>query len=510
MSRFSPFALAVALPLTALSQPALADLTPAQVWGDWRGYMEGMGYDITATETASGGDLTVSDIIMRFAVPDTDGDIEMSIGAIRFDQNSDGSVAIILPDTMPMQITGNEGGPGGQDFTMMVNYSQTGQTMTASGTPENTTYTYNAATVAMDIEQIMAAGEALGQENVRVNFTGTNLQSTTAMTVGDMRDYDQTSTIDEISYDFFFEDPQDPGTAAAVKGSATGISATATGAIPLEVTDTADMAAMMRDGFDMSGTLTYASGNTDFDVKDPENGNFVMRTNSQGGSLGVKMGLGGIAYDVSQTNMNAAVQIQGLPIPFEVAMAESGFNLSMPVAKSDDPQDFALGVTMGDFTMSDVIWGIFDPGNQLPRDPATVLVDLSGKVKLLVDWMNPEVAAQMPGAPGEVEAVTLSNLLVDAVGAKLEGNGAITFDGAAPALIPGVGTPVGDVNLALAGGNGLLDKLVAMGLLPQEQAMGARMMMGLFAVPGDAPDTLQSKIEFTPDGQILANGQRIR
>jgi hypothetical protein len=36
------------------------------------------------------------------------------------------------------------------------------------------------------------------------------------------------------------------------------------------------------------------------------------------------------------------------------------------------------------------------------------------------------------------------------------------------------------------------------------------MMMGLFAVPGDAPDTLNSKIEFTQDGQILANGQRIK
>ena len=70
--------------------------------------------------------------------------------------------------------------------------------------------------------------------------------------------------------------------------------------------------------------------------------------------------------------------------------------------------------------------------------------------------------------------------------------------------------PVGAVDLSLSGGNGLLDKLIAMGLFPQEQAMGVRMMMGLFAVPGDAPDTLNSKIEFTQDGQILANGQRIK
>jgi hypothetical protein len=55
-----------------------------------------------------------------------------------------------------------------------------------------------------------------------------------------------------------------------------------------------------------------------------------------------------------------------------------------------------------------------------------------------------------------------------------------------------------------------LDKLVLMGLLPEEQAMGARMMMGLFAVPGGAEDTLTSKIEINDEGHVLANGQRIQ
>ena len=52
--------------------------------------------------------------------------------------------------------------------------------------------------------------------------------------------------------------------------------------------------------------------------------------------------------------------------------------------------------------------------------------------------------------------------------------------------------------------------LIGMGLLSDSDAMGARMMMGLMAVPGEEPDTLNSKIEFTEDGQILANGQRIK
>jgi hypothetical protein len=222
------------------------------------------------------------------------------------------------------------------------------------------------------------------------------------------------------------------------------------------------------------------------------------------------MGADGLAYAGAQKNVNVAVTAEGMPFPFEIAMAESGFNLAMPVSKSDEAQDFAFGLTLGSFTMSDMIWSMFDPAGQLPRDPATLVLDLAGKAKLLVDWMNPDAAAQMGGAPGEVEALQLNTLVVDAAGAKLQGSGDVTFDGAGPSMVPGMGNPVGDVNLTLDGGNGLLDKLVAMGLLPQDQAMGARMMMGLFAVPGTEPDSLKSRIEFTQDGQILANGQRIR
>jgi hypothetical protein len=74
----------------------------------------------------------------------------------------------------------------------------------------------------------------------------------------------------------------------------------------------------------------------------------------------------------------------------------------------------------------------------------------------------------------------------------------------------GMPAPDGSVDLKLAGGNGLIDKLVTMGLLPQEQAMGARRMMGLFARPGDGPDNLVSKIEVKKEGSIFANGQQIK
>jgi hypothetical protein len=149
----------------------------------------------------------------------------------------------------------------------------------------------------------------------------------------------------------------------------------------------------------------------------------------------------------------------------------------------------------------------------LSRDPATIALNLTGKAKVLFDFMNPDQAAALESsgaAPGELNALTLKNLVVDAVGARLTGTGDFTFDNSDLASFDGMPRPTGAVDLKLVGGNGLLDKLVEMGMLPQEQAMGARMMMGLFAVASAEPDTLNSKLEINDEGHILANGQRIQ
>ena len=510
MSRFSSFTLGLALPLTFLSQAALADLTPAQIWEDWRSYLQGMGYEITATETARGADLSVSDFTIGFSAPEQGGDMQMTLGTIDFRQNADGTVSVLMPERLPVKMTGNDGTPGSGEFTLEMVYTQSGHALTASGTPENLTYVYTADTVGAELEQAMAGGETLDEGQARMTFTGTNMRTSTTMTLGDMRRYDQSGGLDSASYDIFFLDMENGGAESKIKGTLSGISLTGAGSIPLQMEQPADMAAMIRAGFDVSGTLGYSANTAEMNIKDPENGSFVLNSGSGSGALSFAMGQGGITYDVRQRDTAVGVTFEGMPFPFEIAMAESGFKLAMPVASSEEEQDFALGITLSDFTMSDMIWSMFDPASQLPRDPATLLLDLSGKVRLLVDWLNPGAIEEMTGNPGALEAVNLNTLLVNAAGAKLEGSGAVTFDGAGAPLVPGVGTPVGSINLALAGGNGLLDKLVSMGLLPQDQAMGARMMMGLFAVPGDAPDTLKSRIEFTQDGQILANGQRIR
>ena len=185
----------------------------------------------------------------------------------------------------------------------------------------------------------------------------------------------------------------------------------------------------------------------------------------------------------------------------------------MPVIESETMQDYAANLELSDFTMSDQLWSMIDPAGQLPRDPATLRVDLDGTGRLFLDLLDPGEVEDLEGrdsVPGEVESLTLNALVLELAGARLSGEGAFTFDSDDLESFGGAPAPEGTLDLRLVGGNALLENLVAMGLVPEDQASGMRMMMGLFARPGEGEDELVSRIEVTEDGQIIANGQRLK
>ncbi|MEL6887083.1 MAG: DUF2125 domain-containing protein [Pseudomonadota bacterium] len=313
-----------------------------------------------------------------------------------------------------------------------------------------------------------------------------------------------------LTYDVFFEDPEGEGT-FKLTGNMEGLSFDGEGDLPLDM-DAQDFNAMLSDGFDFDGTFATTGGAYDMTFNGPDGGGTVNSA-SDGGTLRVAMGPDGLTYGVSQMGVNLNMLLTELPLPISVAAAEISTNLLVPLQQSEEEQDFGMAIGFSDLTMSDALWGLFDAAGQLPRDPATLMVDLSGKAKVLFDFLDPAQAAvleQSDAVPGELNALTLNALELDALGAKLTGAGDFTFDNSDLVTFDGLPRPKGAVDLSLVGGNGLLDKLVAMGLVPEDQAMGARMMMGLFAVPGEAEDTLTSKIEVNDEGHVLANGQRLR
>lgn len=510
MTLFARYSSSTALAICLGTSAAYADVTAANVWNNWRDYMSDMGYEVTGTESQSGDTLTVSDVRMEIDMS-TDEDAmnaAMTMDSLTFTEVGDGSVSIQIPATSVITLDGKP--EDGKPFDLTIDYVQDGLDMVVTGDPDDLTYTYSADSLVMKLAKLTVDGKPVGPEVARVDVSLADLSGVSRILQGDLRNITQTMTTGPVTYDMTFASPDDDGS-ATINGNIESMSFTGGGDVPT-VGDPSDVNAMIDAGFGFEGEFTYGNGKTDVKFDGPDGGGNV-NSSSTGGALTVAMSEDGLSYSGSQSGLAIKALMSQMPIPIDLNMENMAFGLMIPVQKSDEEQDFGLKLAFEGFTMSDVLWGMFDPQAQLPRDPATVAVDLEGKATLLVNFMDPQEAAAMETsgeAPGELNALDINDITVEAAGAALNGSGAFTFDNTDTTTFDGMPKPTGSLDLTLVGGNGLIDKLVAMGLLPEEQAMGARMMMGLFAVPGDGEDSLKSKLEINEDGHVLANGQRLK
>jgi Uncharacterized protein conserved in bacteria (DUF2125) len=336
-----------------------------------------------------------------------------------------------------------------------------------------------------------------------------DISTRTNMQIADQRSYDQVMSVAELSYDVNFKDPdsEDKGT---ITGSIQNLTGKGVSIIPTGLENPL-LLDLVKAGFSVDADLAYTGGNSAISVTGSDS--FDMQTSSKGGNFGVTMSAEGLTYDVGQRDITIDVSGSEIPFPLALTMAETGFKLLMPVTPSDEEQDFGLGITLRDFAVPDMLWGMVDPTGTLPHDPATIVLDLAGKGKLLFDMFDPKAVEALEDGeqdPGELNAVSIKELLVSAAGAKLTGTGDFTFNNEDLATFDGMPAPEGVANIQLEGANGLIDSLITMGLLSENDAMGARMMMGMFGVPGEGEDTLTSEIKVSEDGKIHANGQRIK
>jgi hypothetical protein len=253
-------------------------------------------------------------------------------------------------------------------------------------------------------------------------------------------------------------------------------------------------------------------GQLRFEVDDPASGAFVFDSTSDSGSLEFTQEDAHVSYLARTEDMTFGVSGDNVPFPDMTArLGALGYGGAIPLKPTEAPQDVELNLNLDRLSLSDSLWNIFDPERRIPRDPASLLVDLSGKARALIDLTDPEAfsAPADPEPPVELFALDIDALNLSLGGATLNGSGGFTFDNSDLSTFDGLPAPDGAVTFALTGGMGLLDRLVELGFVAQDQAMGARFMMGLFAVPGDG-DSLTSTIEVKPDGSILANGQRLK
>jgi len=487
-----------------ISTAAHAELTADQVWTNWKAVSAASGQTVTAASEAREGDTLAIKGLTIVSTFDG-GSINGTIEAVNFRELGDGTVEVTMSPEYPVVVNSIES--DGRKIVINVAVRQPDLKIIASGSEAETRYDFTAPFVKAVVSDVTVEEKPI-EMTLEVDVTA--LGGSYLVTAGTPKQLASSITADSAAMTLAMTDPETGGK-INMKGNVSDLVGNSTGNL-LDTAMMADMSQALKAGFATDGSLAYGAGTFEFDMAEAADttkgsatigsGNIVFALDAD------RLNYGGGSKDVEVTLSGA-----WSPLP-SVAMSygEAAFNLLMPVSKSDEPGDFAFLMKLVDFTLSDDVWSLLDPEKILPRDPATIVIDTGGKANWGVDIMDPDGAEELAGdtMPVQLHALDVTNLTLKAAGAEVTGDGAFTFDNADTTTFPGVPLPTGQLDLKIVGANGLVDKLVQMGLLPEDQAMSARMMMGLFAnaVEG-SDDTLTSTLEFKEKG-LFVNGQRLQ
>jgi hypothetical protein len=492
------------LSLALIAQTATADVTPTEVWGNWQALATSAGQQLTFDSVAdTGGAVEVTGLLITYT-DDLGGSFSASIDKITFTDNGDGTVAVTMSESYPMTLAFPTDSEGPSAIKLTVN--QPGIVITAGGSATETKYDFTAPTVSVVLDEVKDRAGAVLDTKADLVMTATTASYTVA-TEGEVTRLDSNFASESLALNLSGSSPEDAGE-GKVTFSLGDLRGSTKGNI-LDAENMANMATALSSGFTTENSMSFGTMSLLADVADATGPTSIKGSATGGGFV---FALDKARFNYGTSLKGAEFAVSGAQIPFpEVtfAFSETAFNLLMPATKSETPQAFAFLTKIVDLTVSEDIWGLFDPAATLSREPATFILDTKGTGRWLQDIMDPSV--QMDGAepPGELNSLDLTQVLLRAAGAEIGATGGLTFDNADLISFDGMPAPTGTINIDIKGVNKLIDNLIAIGLLPDDQAMGARMMLGMFTRPGAAPDEVTSVIEFK-DGGLFANGQQLQ
>lgn len=480
---------------------ALAQVTPEEVWQNWQSASQAMGQTIKADSIARDGD-TLRLTGVTISGGDDSSRTEATLAELNFTDNGDGTVGITLSDTYPITMTLPSENEGGTPVAAAASITMPGMAMTASGTPDAVKYDFTAPEIGISFDVVEDANSAKVTARL-TNVSGSELIAGTEAA----RTVDTSFAAATMTLDMQVNDSE---SATSVVGTITANDLAGKGKANFAGIDLENLAEALRLGFMVDGGISHGAMTYDISVTDAT-GPTKMTGAAETGSFAMAMGADSFRYSTGSTGLSMLLVSAQLPFPeVKLSWSEVAFDLMMPLTKSDTPSDFRFLTRIADLQVSEEIWGMMDPTGQLPHDPATIVLDASGKARLTTDLVDDAAMESLgDGAPGELHALDLTELRAKIAGAELTGAGALTFDNTDLATFGGMPAPTGKIDLKLVGGNTLMDKLVAMGLLSQDDVMGARMMLSMFANAGPGEDELTSTLEFK-DKHFYANGQQLQ
>ena len=491
------------------STASFADVTPEDVWQNWQDSAKSSGQTITSDSAERDGDALVVTALTS-SMDQDGGKYSVTIDEVTFTDMGDGTVEVTMSDSFPVSVTipAKTDDPTSTPTNLTLDVTLPGLSTVVSGTPEQMSYETDApaVTVKLDaIEGVDAAQMDVKAEASIVEMTAKYLVEGAESGKNITSDFTATSV--NLTVNGTDSATSDTFDLTAAIADLTGHS---TGAMP-----GGEMPAQLSDALNagLAANGTFGFGATTFDLNAVSGGKPTKVAGSaESSSTDFAMDAKALSYTSTSKAVGLTVTSPDIPIPdLTVNYGEAAFSLLMPVSKADAPADFSFLTKIIDLKVSDAIWSMIDPTAALPHDPATLIIDTKGTATVTSDLMTSTEMQAMGGVPpAQLNSFDLTQLQVKLAGAELTGVGGFTFDNADTTTYGGMPAPTGKVDLKLVGGNALIDKLVAMGVVPQDQAMQGRMMLSMFANPGaDGADEMTSALEFKGGG-FYANGQQLQ
>lgn len=538
-----------ALALAAMTAPAFADVTPEQVWQSWLDYYQSMGYTVTeGTRDTAGETLTVSQVAITGGPEDSR--IKMDIPQVVL-TGDDGKVTTVYADKITGLATGTN--EAGEAFEVPFTLDMPKNSMVTSGAAGDMTHEFDYPQLDLTLTT-MKSGDK--ETPLPIKLAVADSSGSFHVVAGAPAKYDYDMKAGKISFSGEAAEPE--GDKVKFDGTLDGAELSGEMALPQGVKPEEDMNAALKAGLALNGTIKAGALLASFDFAgtseegQPQTG--AGKYDGKGFDLSFAMSQDGLSYQAGSDAGNFQLTTSDVPFPISYAIESGSFDLQVPVMKSDEAQPFKLAYSLAGLTLGDDIWNLFDAQGQLPRDPASLDIDVTGTAKVTQDLFDQTAAAATEdtdatddttapadatddataegmtdaapaddaeatadaGADADAEAdaeqpftpvdLAINQFALSALGAK------ITAEGALKASESGDMTaPVGEINANAEGMNALIDKLAAMGVIPQDQLMGVRMGLAMFAKPvAEGEDKLTSKIEFKDGGSIFVNGQQMK
>lgn len=515
---------ATAMGVILASSPVWAEATPQSVWEDMNGYYETMGLTVeTDAVEDSGNTLTVRGLVLSQKADDSE--VTINLGDSILTSNDDGSVRLDTADEATIDIVSlvvdddsdvieeapaeeadsevaTDTGPKQVRITATMQMPE--ETINIRKDGDALAYDFEFPTANIILQRVEVSGGDVYETPATITLT--NMKGSHSYKQGDLSKVIQTGTVATAVLDL---DVKNSNGASAGTITFNELEYNSNSVIPKGENWTDNLDKAVKDGLDISGQMKIADTSGKLNLADtsgdtPQTGDFAWET----GEYNLEGGLssGQLRYAGNLSSMNVEANVPDLPVPVEYSVDSASFEIMAPVTAGEE-QPFKLAYKLDGVEVGDSLWGMFDPEGKLPHDPASMALDIDGTARLDVSLFDTEALSNSDlDAPGEVSKINVNSIALAALGADMNVTGKLV----APEN-GDISQPVGTLNGRISGLNAALDKLVEAGILQQEQIMGPMMMMAMFAKPDpDEEGVMTSEIEFRDNGEIHANGQRIK